>query len=134
VGADADLVRRLTDEAFIGGNLEVLDELVATDFVSHDPPPGAPGTKEGLQSAAEAVVAAFSDRKMEFDELVDTADGRVVDSWAMVGTHTGEAFGLPASNQSVRVRGIELWRCSGGKIVEHWGAIDLSDVAQKAQA
>src|SRR5688572_19696944 len=37
VGADADLVRRLTDEAFIGGNMAVFDEVIAADFVSHDP-------------------------------------------------------------------------------------------------
>ena len=133
MGADVDLVQRLTDQAFIGGKLEVLDELVAADFVSHDPPPGAPGTKEGLRLAAEMVVGAFTDRKMDFDEYLETADGRVVESWAMLGTHTGEAFGFPPSNQSIKVRGIEIWRCSGGKIVEHWGAIDMSDIVEKAQ-
>jgi steroid delta-isomerase-like uncharacterized protein len=133
VGADADVVRRLTDETFIGGDLAVVDELVASDFVSHDPPPGMPGTREGLRSAADTVVGAFSDRKMDFDEFIDAADGRVIENWAMTGTHTGEAFGVPASGQVVRVRGVEIWRCAGGKIVEHWGAVDMSDVIQKAQ-
>ena len=133
MGADAEIVRRLTDEAFIGGNLGAFDELVADTFVSHDPPPGAPGTREGLRAVADMVVRAFSERKMEFDELVDTAAGRVVDSWAMTATHTGEAFGVPASGRTVRVRGVELWRCADGKIVEHWGAVDMSDVFEKAQ-
>ncbi len=51
----------------------------------------------------------------------------------MIATHTGEAFGVPASGQAVRVRGVELWRCSDGKIGEHWGAVDMSDVFEKAQ-
>jgi predicted ester cyclase len=50
-----------------------------------------------------------------------------------VGTHTGEAFGLPPSNKIVRVRGVELWRCVDGEVVEHWGAGDMSDLFDKAQ-
>jgi len=30
------------------------------------------------------------------------------------------------------VRGVEIFRCESGKIVEHWGAVDMSDVAEKA--
>jgi steroid delta-isomerase-like uncharacterized protein len=133
MGADADLIRRLTDEVFVGGRVEGVDELLADDFVSHDPPPGVPADRAGFRALAEMVTGAFSDRKLDFDEMLDTTDGRVVENWAMLGTHTGEAFGLPPSNQVVRVRGVELWRCAGGKVVEHWGAVDMSDLFEKAQ-
>ena len=133
MGAEADLVRRLTDEVFIGGRVEGVDELLAEDFVTHDPPPGISADRDGFRAMAELVAGAFSDRKMEFDEFVDTSDGRVVEDWAMTGTHTGEAFGLPPSKQAVRVRGVEIWRCAGGKVQEHWGAVDLSDLFEKAQ-
>src|SRR4029450_12782833 len=132
MGANADLVRRLTDEVFIGGNIGAIDEIVADDFVSHDPPPEIPGTKDGFRQLAEMVVAAFSDRQAGPDEYLDTTDGRVVENWAMTGRHTGEAFGLPASGQDVRVRGVEIWRCVDGKIVEHSGAVDMSDLFMKA--
>lgn len=134
MGASADIVRRITDEAFLGGNASVIDELVADDYVDHDPPPGLPADRDGFRQTAEMVAAAFSNRKMEFDEYVDTGDGRIVESWAMTAKHTAEAFGVPPSNQSIRVRGIEIWRCSGGKVVEHWGAVDMSDVFEKAGA
>ena len=134
MGADADLIRRLTNEAFLGGNTDVFDDLVADDFVSHDLPAEVPGTKDGFRQLAEMVVASFSDRKMESDEYLETTDGRVVESWTMLGRHTGEAFGLPPSGQDIRVRGVEIWRCAGGKIVEHWGAVDMSDVFMKAEA
>jgi predicted ester cyclase len=65
-------------------------------------------------------------------DLAETADGRVVENWIMTGTHTGEAMGIPPSNQEVRVRGMELWRVANGKIAEHWGVVDISDVLQKA--
>jgi len=132
MGSDADLVRRLTNEVFLDGNVAALDELIADDFTTHDPPPGIPATKDGMRQLAEMVVAAFSDRATTFDEYIDTADGRVVENWAMTGKHTGEAFGLPPSGQETVVRGVEIWRCANGKIVEHWGAVDMSDVFMKA--
>jgi predicted ester cyclase len=132
MGSDADIIRRITNEAFIGGNPSVIDELVADNFVDHDPPPGFSADRDGARQMAELVISAFTDRKIEFDDYDETSDGCVVESWAMTGTHTGEAFGMPPSNQSVRVRGIEIWRCAGGKVTEHWGAVDLSDVAEKA--
>src|SRR3954447_19629645 len=130
---DADVVRRINEEAFIiGGDVGVIDELIADDFVTHDPPPGIPPTKEGFRQLAEMVVAAFSNRKAEMDEFLDTADGRVVENWTMTGTHTGEAFGLPPSGQDVRIRGVEIFRCAGGRVVEHWGAVDMGDLFMKA--
>ena len=134
MGDAAGIVRRLTDEAFNGGNIDLVDELIADDFVSHDPRPGMSATRAGQRAAAEIVVGAFSDRKVEFDEYIETTDGRVVESWAMIATHSGEAFGVPGSEQQVRVRGIEIWRCSDGKIVEHWGSVDMSDVFEKAHS
>lgn len=71
---------------------------------------------------------------MEFDEFLDTADGRVVESWAMTARHTGELFGVPPTGVTARVRGVEIWCCAGGKIVEHWGAVDMSDFFEKAEA
>ena len=132
MGADADLVRRLTEEGFLKGNPGIVDELLADDFVSHDPPPGVSGDKEGQRQIIAVVSSAFSDMRMEFDEMIDTADGRVVENWAMSGVHSGEAFGVPPSNQRVRVRGVEIWRCAEGRIAENWGAVDMSDFFEKA--
>ena len=85
-----------------------------------------------MKAVAGMVGAAFDDIGFEFDEFIDAADGRVTENWAMTAIHAHEAFGMPASGKSVRVRGIEIWRCAGGKIVEHWGSIDMSDIAEKA--
>jgi steroid delta-isomerase-like uncharacterized protein len=95
---------------------------------------GCPEHERGFRALSEMVVSAFSDRKVEFDEYIDTADGRVAENWAMTATHTGDAFGIPGSGKQVRVRGIEIFRCADGKIVEHWGSVDMSDVFEKAQS
>ena len=132
MGANTDVIRRITEEVFLKGDIAVIDELVADDFVSHDPPPGFAETKDGFRQLAELVSAAFTDRSMEFDDYVETVDGRVIENWAMLGVHSGEAFGLPASGQQGRVRGTEIFRLADGKVVEHWGTVDMSDVVMKA--
>jgi predicted ester cyclase len=81
---------------------------------------------------AEMVIAAFSCRKMQMDEIVETTDGRVVENWIMAANHAGEAMGIPPSGKDITVRGMELWRVADGKVVEHWGVIDISDVLEKA--
>ena len=131
--SDIGIVQRVTDEAMIEGNIGIIEELVADDFVSHDPPLGVPGTKEGFRIVAQAVVSGFSDRKMEFDEPLFASDGRVLENWAMTARHTGEFLGVPPSGEEVRVRGIEIWRIKDGQIAEHWAAIDFSDLFEKAQ-
>lgn len=131
--ANADVARRLTEKVFLGGDLQAIDELLAEDFVSHDMPGGRPGTRDGFRDLARMVVGAFSERRMEFDEYIDTADGRVVERWATLGRHTGAAFGLPPSGQTVRARGIDILRFADGKVVEHWGTIDMSDLFEKVQ-
>ena len=132
MGSDAELIRRLTDEVFVEGDIAKVDELLADTFVDHDPMPGVPGTKDGMRQIAEMVVATFSDRKAEMDEYLETTDGRVVENWAMSGRHTGDGFLVPPSGEEIRVRGMEIWRCADDKVVEHWGVVDMSDVFMKA--
>ena len=132
MGADSDVVNRLTNEVYLGGDLSHWDELIDDDFVDHDPMPGMADDKKGQRDVAEMVIATFSNRKMAMHDLVETNDGRVVENWRMNGTHTGEAMGIPPSNQDISVRGMEIWRVADGKIVEHWGVVDISDVLEKA--
>ena len=132
MGADSDVVRRITDEVFVGGDFSHWDDLVDDSFDDHDPMPGMSNDKKGQRQTAEAVVAAFSDRGFEIDEKIETTDGRVVQNWLFVGTHSGEMMGIPPSGKKIQVRGIEIWRIANGKAVEHWGVVDVSDVLAKA--
>jgi predicted ester cyclase len=132
MGAASDVIRRLTDEVFMGGDLSKWDDLVDDAFVDHDPMPGMGDDKKAQREVAEMVIGAFSNRRMSLHDLAETEDGRVVESWRMEGTHVGDAMGIPPSNQDISVRGMELWRVANGKVVEHWGVVDISDVLEKA--
>ena len=38
-------------------------------------------------------------------------------------THTGTAFGVPATGREATFHSLEIWRVDDGKIVEHWGGM-----------
>jgi predicted SnoaL-like aldol condensation-catalyzing enzyme len=55
------IVRRLIEEAWNQGNLDVLDEIVATDYIRHDPlNPGVRG-KEAFKQLIATYRAVFPD-------------------------------------------------------------------------
>ena len=52
-------MRRIPLEVFNQGNLAVVDEVVAPDYIEHALPPGFPSGLEGLKAFVSAVRAAF---------------------------------------------------------------------------
>lgn len=127
------LVRRGAMEAVVGGDLGVIDELFAEDLVDHDPDPDAPPGRAGLLQGVAAVVAGLSGREMSEHELFSAGD-RVVEIWTLRGRHTGEYLGVPPTGRSVEIRGVEVWRCAGGRIVERWAGIDRLAVLEQLRA
>jgi steroid delta-isomerase-like uncharacterized protein len=146
VGSDL-LVRRTTEAnkalvhrlyaAFDTGGVDLLDEVVAPDFLDHDPMPGqAPGLA-GLKQAVGLFRAAFPDGELAADEVV-AEDDKVVARVTMRGTHIGEFLGAPPTGQAVTAEGVETYRISHGKIVEGWGIFGpmapVTDTAPAAEA
>jgi steroid delta-isomerase-like uncharacterized protein len=117
-------MRRYFEEAWNQGNLAVLDELVAPDYVNHDPfVPGLPPGPEGLKPIFAGLRAAFADLHYTIDDQLADGD-KVATRWTMRGTHTGELMGIPATGKAVTVSGIQIERIVDGKIVEHWRKSD----------
>jgi len=120
------IVRRLTEEGFVGGKVDVVDDVVAEHCVDHDPMPGQPEGRAGQRSTCQMVVDGLSDRSIE-EELLAVGD-RVVENWTFTGTHTGEFLGIPATGKTIQVRGLEIWRVEDAQVVERWGVIDVAGV------
>jgi hypothetical protein len=54
--------RRIPEEVFNSGNLELTDELFASDYIEHTPvPPGWPSGLEGFKMFATTLRSAFPD-------------------------------------------------------------------------
>jgi predicted ester cyclase len=121
------IVRRLTEEGFVGGKVGVVDDVVADGCIDHDPLPGQSQGREGQRQTCGMVVTGLSARSALQDDFLAVGD-RVIESWIFQGTHTGEFMGVPATGRQIQVRGMEIWRLADGKIVERWGVIDSGAV------
>ncbi len=122
--ANKAIVRRLYEAAFTHtGDLSVIDEFVAEDFVDHAGPPGLPPGREGFRQAALAWRHAFPDIALQVDALV--AQGNTVAlAWTGTGTHSGELMGIPPTGVVGQVVGMSFNRIVDGRLVERWGNSD----------
>lgn len=132
--ANKALARRIVEEAFTAGRLEVVDELVARDYVGHDPslPEDARGP-EGVKELIAGYRAAFPDIRVTVEDQIAEGD-RVVTRWAATGTHQGELMGMPATGKQGTVTGITIDRIADGKIVESWDNWDTLGLMQQLGA
>ncbi len=121
------LVRKIVEEMFNLGNLDVAPEIFAADFVDRGHQQVA-DKKDGPQGFAElvgAVRSALPDLKATIQNMV--ADGDYVAMWnTATATHRGEFFGMPPSGQRIQMRDFHFFRFANGKVVEHWNSVSLS--------
>jgi steroid delta-isomerase-like uncharacterized protein len=117
-------VERYFGEVWNRGRLDVLDDLLAPDYVNHTPstPDPAPGPA-GLKPIVAALRLAFPDLHYSIEDIVVTEDKAVV-RVTMTGTHLGALFGLPPTGRRVRVSQVNIERFHDGRIVEHWRVTD----------
>ena len=125
------LSRRLVEEVFNRGNLSLVDELFAPDFIEHEElPPGFPPGREAVKAFSTTFRGAFPDLNVTIDDLI-AEDGKVVIRGTWSGTHQGELMGIPPTGKSVSFGVIDTIRIADGKIVEHWGQMDTTSMMQQ---
>jgi steroid delta-isomerase-like uncharacterized protein len=128
------IARRVNDEVWSEGHLDVIDELFADDFVATIV--GAPEQIRGPQGFREFVVmyrTAFPDLRITVDEQF--AEGEtVVTRWTATGTNEGELMGIPATGKQATTAGININRISNGKLVVGWGLFDQLGLLQQLGA
>lgn len=117
------MAKRFNDEVFSQGKVDVLDEIVAEDYVEHQELPGLEPGREGLKKMVLMFRGAFPDLKVETHATAVDGD-EVWMHTTMTGTHKGEFAGIPATGKKISVAAIDRVRTVDGKAVEHWGVSD----------
>lgn len=112
------VVRRLHEEVFVKGDVNAVDEIVAEDFVLHEPD-GDHGREEHFKGMVPAFRAAFPDLQFTFEDMIAEGD-TVATRFTMHGTHEGEFMGIPPTGKEVRVSGMVFERVEDGKVQEGW--------------
>ncbi len=121
------IMRRLIEEGFNKGDLELFDELVAPDFVNRSAPPGVPATREGWKQLSSMLRAGFPDVQFHIEDEIAEGD-LVTTRFTGHGTHQGELMGIPATGKEATFSGINIARIAGGKVVERWEEFDMLSV------
>ena len=123
------IFERVIEEAYSKGNVDVLDEVFATNFVEHQVGI-VPPTVDGVKRSIAFLRGAFPDLKLIIEEILASGDK----TWARItgrGTHQGTFMGILPTGKSVVVTVMDECRFEDGKIVEHWGVADqLAVMAQ----
>jgi steroid delta-isomerase-like uncharacterized protein len=118
--ANKALIYRLYEEAFMQGNLSIVDELFCADFVDRSTPEQPPG-REGVKDYISMVRSGFPDISIAIEDLIAEEDKVVVRTiWR--GTHLGEYAGAAPSGRQVTGSIIQIFHLRDGKLSEEWFA------------
>jgi predicted ester cyclase len=115
------IYRRIIEEGFNQGRLEVADELIALGAVEHQR--GSADGPAGLKRTIKVLRSAFPDFTITITEVVAVGDK----VWAMQkggGTNLGSFAGHPPTGRQAFIDVIDVCRFENGKMVEHWGVPD----------
>ncbi len=120
-------VRRLLEEGFGQGKVDVVDEVLDANFVCYDPnsETGEIRGAETIKGEIEYFRTAAPDLTYTVEDQVAEGD-KVVTRYRVSGTHQGEFFGVPGTGNRVEFTGIQIDRFDeSGKMVEEWPEYDL---------
>jgi len=128
-----ELARRLADEVWTQHKLEVIDEVIASDFVGYSPTDGEFRGPAGFRQLVERYMSAFPNAAMRVNYSIAEGD-MVATHWTATGTHTGALMGIAPTGRDVTVEGITFDRVREGKVVESRGLFDALGMLQQIGA
>ena len=132
VQRNCEVVRRLLDEVWTRGNVDLSDELVAEDAIDNDRQPGEEDGLESFKLHVGYLRNAASDLVANIDQIWGAGD-KVVARWRWQGTHDGSLYGIPPSYKAFDFTQLIIYRLEDGKIVEVWKASDLLQMLEQLE-
>lgn len=128
---NAATARRVFDEICVAGNLGVIDEVYAPDYLDHDI------MKEEETVTGSDVMRgdvtrwrdAF-DFTFRLDDQIAQGD-EVVTRWTWTGTHKGDFMGVPPTGRKCTMTGTTTFRFHDGKIQEGWWHYDVMSLMRQ---
>lgn len=109
-------------------NTSALSRFFANDFVDHNRPVNAPTQATDRDVALHlfsALSAGFPNATHDLDILEPIGTDRALVYWTFRGVQTGDFFGAAASNRTVEINGVDIFRVNNGRFVEQWHVEEL---------
>jgi predicted ester cyclase len=125
-----ELVRLLFERVFNERDLDVCDEIFATDYIEHALAPfgtDEPGPVVGpdhMRGVVSWLVEQHPDITMRIDALIADGDTVAVRVWSE-GTNLGRLNGvIPPTGKSFAAQQSHWYRVENGRLAEHWAVRD----------
>jgi predicted ester cyclase len=130
-------VRRLFDDVWNKGRLELIEEIFAENVVLHAGDNSVTGRDAARTMIAE-FLGGFPDVKHGIEDLVIERD-RVVTRWRGVGHHLGAYGGIAPTGRAINYTGITIFRIaagghSPGLIAEAWVNAEMPELLASLRA
>ena len=103
------IARRITEDIWGTGNVALIDELYAPNYVDHNPLPGFAPDRESLKQSVTGMRDAFPDLHSQVEDLI-AEENKVVVRFSGRATHKGELMGIPPTGKEVALAGIQICR------------------------
>jgi predicted ester cyclase len=120
------LVLRLFNHIFNERDLDLCDEIFATDYIEHaiapfgGEEPGAVVGPEHMRNVVTWLVDQYPDMTMRIESIVSEGDTVAVLVWSE-GTNLGKLNGvIPPTGKRFSGRQSHWYRVENGKLAEHW--------------
>ena len=121
---------RLFYEQIDKRNLDIVDELVAVDYVGHVPGFEDVTGRKGLKDLLVVFHSAFPDLFHVIEDLIAEAD-KVVGRFTLRGTQKGELLGIAPKHRSVKFTATGIYRFENGLLAEDWIEYDALGILNR---
>jgi len=111
------LTERWFNEVWNKKRIEVIDEFLATDVISHYEHDTFKGIDNWKVHFYDVITHAIPDLQVDIVDVIASGD-RVVVRWRAKGTHNCVFFGVEATGKAITVSGMTWAKMVNGKVVE----------------
>jgi steroid delta-isomerase-like uncharacterized protein len=129
--SNKNVVRRLFEEVWNKGNLQMTDELFTPNYTHHDA--STPDVGRGPESEKKRATlyrTAFPDIRFTIDDMI--AEGETVMArWSCRATHKGDLSGIAPTGKQININGVSIARFTNGKMAEGWVNWDALGLMQQ---
>jgi predicted ester cyclase len=109
-------------ELQVNGDLNTVDQVIAPNWVDHNPPMPLPQGYEGFKQ--------LSDLHGEIEDMLAEGD-KVAARWRVRMTNTGSFMGMPPTGKTVEFIATGIFRVVDGRVTDNWVNPDMLGLLQQ---
>jgi len=121
---NGEQIKLANDELFGKGNLDIIDEIFATNYIVHAGNKDYKG-HEFIKKFTRQLRLAIPDIRVDKVSLLSQADNTITWLRTLSGKHEENMMGIPPSGTKIQWRDMVVTNFEDGKITEEWTVSEL---------